>query len=387
MCGRTCLTLEPNEITKACRYNKYVKTPKNNADTPKDEKEQQFELEPEYRLEYNCGRQYYPSYNMAPTDITPVLVSTDHFYDEKDTKDLKNSRIVVPMMWGMIPFWHKGDWRKHGLTTNNCRLEHMLESKLYRGPFRRGQRCVILCEGFYEWQTTKSAKPSERAVHLLYMPQKDNVKIYDRSTWQPEDVKLLKMAGLFDIWEDEHGDKIYSYSVITFESSKIMSWLHHRMPAILETEEQVNDWLDFKRVSDEQALATLRPATQLQWHRVANIVNNSRNKTDECNKPIEMIRKEKPTMNKVMSAWLNVRKRKEAALAQSGSDLDDDELQSADATTGGGTTSESDTEVLITAKRPKFRDYKRALKNLQNRENREDVISDTNCETENELKK
>lgn len=191
-------------------------------------------------MEYNCGRSYCPSYNLAPTDITPVLVSSDHFYDEEDSKNNINSRLVVPMMWGMIPFWHKGDYRKHGLTTNNCRLEHMLESKLYRGPFRRGQRCVVLCEGFYEWQTTKSAKPSERAAHLLYMPQKENIKIYDRSTWQPEDVQLLKMAGLFDIWEDENGDKMYSYSVITFESSKIMSWLHHRMPAILETEEQVN---------------------------------------------------------------------------------------------------------------------------------------------------
>lgn len=210
-----------------------------------EEQDVEDKLEPEWRSEFNCGRNYLPSYNVAPTDITPVLVSKHHFYDDQDADCMNNSRIIVPMMWGMIPFWHRGDYRKHGLTTNNCRLEHMLESKLYRGPFRRGQRCVILCEGFYEWQTTKSAKPSERAAHLLFMPQREQVKIYDRSTWNPEDVNLLKMAGLFDVWEDEQGDKIYSYSVITFESSKIMSWLHHRMPAILETEEQVNVSLDF----------------------------------------------------------------------------------------------------------------------------------------------
>lgn len=72
------------------------------------------------------------------------------------------------------------------------------------------------------------------------MPQKADIKIYDRNTWQPEDVNLLKMAAIFDVWEDDQGDKIYSYSIITFESSKIMSWLHYRMPAILETEEQLN---------------------------------------------------------------------------------------------------------------------------------------------------
>lgn len=119
-------------------------------------------------------------------------------------------------------------------------MEHMLDSKLYRGPFRKGQRCVVLCEGFYEWQTTKSAKPSERAAYMIYLPQIDDIKIYDKSTWNPENVNLMKLAGLFDVWEDENGDKMYSYSVITFESSEIMSWMHHRMPAILETNEQVN---------------------------------------------------------------------------------------------------------------------------------------------------
>lgn len=146
----------------------------------------------------------------------------------------------MPMMWGMIPVWHKGDYRKHGLTTNNCRLEHLMDSKLYRGPFKRGQRCVIICEGFYEWQTTKQAKPSEREAYLVYVPQESDVKIHDKSTWSPSNVKLLRMAGLFDVWEDENGDKMYSYSIITFESSKIMSWMHYRMPAILETEQQMN---------------------------------------------------------------------------------------------------------------------------------------------------
>lgn len=151
------------------------------------------------------------------------------------------------------------------------------------------------------------------------------------------------------------------------------------------------DWLDFKRVTDEQALATLKPATQLQWHRVSNIVNNSRNKSDQCNKPIELIKTQKPAMNKMMSAWLNVRKRKEAALAQSGSDVEDDEVQSIGAGSigAGGTTSDSESEHLVAAKRPRFRDYKRALKNLHNRENLDELTSDaneTNCESDRETK-
>uniref|UniRef100_T1GQT7 Abasic site processing protein HMCES n=1 Tax=Megaselia scalaris TaxID=36166 RepID=T1GQT7_MEGSC len=175
----------------------------------------------------------------------------------------------------MIPFWHEGDYKKHGLTTNNCRLEHMMNSKLFKGPFLRGQRCVVLCEGFYEWQTTKSSKPSERPAFYIYTPQKEGVQIHNKSSWQTDfekeiidektepKLKLLKLAGLFDVWKDEKGDKIYSYSIITFESSKVMSWLHHRMPAILETDEEVSKWLDFKKYSNEEAMTVLKPVDKI----------------------------------------------------------------------------------------------------------------------------
>lgn len=177
-----------------------------------------------------------PSFNIAPNDVTPVLISRDHFCDEGDSKaESGHHRLLIPMLWGLIPFWHKGDYSKHKLTTNNCRLERMLESKLYNNAFKRGHRCVVLCEGFYEWQT----KSPERAVYLFYMPQKEKAIIHDRNTWEPEDINLLKMAGVFDVWQDEQGDKIYSYSVITYESNEVMSWLHHRMPAVLETEQQI----------------------------------------------------------------------------------------------------------------------------------------------------
>lgn len=319
MCGRTCLTLDPATIKHACKYKPIHPDPESSK-----EESCQFK-EPEWRSEFNCGKKFQPSHNVAPTDVTPVIISGEHFRstEEGDCPE----RILVPMMWGMIPFWHKGDYRKHGLTTNNCRLEHMLESKLYRGPFQKGQRCVILCEGFYEWQTTKTAKPSSREAYYayyIYMPQVDGIKIYDSKTWSSDNVNLLKLAGLFDIWEDENGDKMFSYSVITFESTKLMSWLHHRMPAILETEQQVNDWLNFKQVSEERALAALRPATKLEWHQVSNLVNNSRNKSEHCNKPIDLCpKKEIPSNN--LTKWLVRRKREEDIKTESDTNEDADE--------------------------------------------------------------
>lgn len=222
--------------------------------------------------------------------------------------------MLVPMLWGLIPFWHRGDYNKHGLTTNNCRLESMLESKLYKHAFNKGQRCVILCEGFYEWQTTdpKATKPSQRAAYYIYMPQSDDIQIENQNTWKDsvDKLNLLKMAGLFDIWTNDQGEQIYSYSVITFESDDTLGWLHHRSPAILETDDAVADWIDFKRVTDTKyLLSLLKPAKHLKWHRVSNIVNNARNKSDQCNKRMETVGKDSTPKSPLMQSWL-IRKRK-----------------------------------------------------------------------------
>lgn len=116
----------------------------------------------------------------------------------------------------------------------------MRTSKMYKRSYEKGQRCVILCEGFYEWQTTKELKASERPAYYFYMPQNESVQITDAKTFNGgKDVNLLKMAGLFDIWTDQNGDDMYSYTVITFESDDKFSWLHHRSPAVLETDEQL----------------------------------------------------------------------------------------------------------------------------------------------------
>lgn len=219
------------------------------------------------------------------------------------------------MMWGMIPFWHRGaDHRNHGLTTNNCRLERMLQSRLYANALRKGQRCVVLCEGFYEWQTTdpKAVKSSQRAAYYAYMPQNVGIHIECKDTWlqRVDELNLLKMAGLFDCWTNDNGDQIYSYSIITFESDDKFNWLHSRSPAILETEQQVDDWLDFGRVTDTKELvAMLQPAKTLAWHPVSSLVNSSRNKSEECNKVLSDKKTARP-MNKMMQSWLIIGKRK-----------------------------------------------------------------------------
>lgn len=266
MCGRTCMTLNPEEVVCACKYKK-------------DEEV----IKPTYRNEFNLSKKYKPSYNLSPSLISPIIISSKHFDSDADSSE----RTIIPALWSLIPRWHKGDYRKHGLTTNNARIEGIENSKLYKPLLSSGKRCVMIVEGFYEWQTVDTKlKSSERPVYYIYMPQPDEkIKIEDKSTWNKCDhIKLLHVAGLFDIWHDEKGDSIYSFTIITFESDEHFSWLHHRTPAILETEEQICDWLDYERIPHDKALDVIKKPKLIIWHEVTHAVNNSRNQSDLCNK-------------------------------------------------------------------------------------------------------
>lgn len=60
-------------------------------------------VQPDWIETNNCGLTYSPSTNVAPTEVMPVLISKDH----ELAADEMTSRIIKPMMWGMIPPWHK----------------------------------------------------------------------------------------------------------------------------------------------------------------------------------------------------------------------------------------------------------------------------------------
>lgn len=222
--------------------------------------------------------------------------------------------MIVPALWGIVPRWYIGDYKKHGLSTNNARLENIHRSKLYKPAL--GKRAIIPVEGFYEWNTANpKLKSSERPAYFIYMPQKPDVKIDLKSTWNCDDVNLMFLAGIFDVWKDDAGESLYSFSILTFESDDHFSWLHHRTPAVLETEQQVSDWLDFNRVPSESALKVIKHPRTMLWHEVSNYVNSSRNKSETCNKPID---RKKIQPNSVLS-WIKNNKGETKALGDGSS--------------------------------------------------------------------
>lgn len=291
MCGRIACNLCPEEYRKACSYlndatSKYTK--------------------PAW---IDSNLTFQPSNNTCPGDSTPILLARDNA-NRALLAEREEERCIVPMLWGMVPRWHKGDPKKHGLTTINCRLESINgsgdHSKLYETPLKQGKRCVVLCEGYYEFKSAEGAKTKQ--PYYIYSKQ-NGFKVEDKSSWKNADwdegngwrgPKLLKLAGLYDVWNGEDGQKIPSYTIITMGSDSCLSWLHHRMPAVLDDENAVKEWLDTERVSSSRAVSLLSSCSDVAWHAVSTEVNNSRNKGDSCNQPFE----KKPPKATSLQNWL-----------------------------------------------------------------------------------
>lgn len=242
--------------------------------------------------------------------MSPVLLSLRHF-DETAPVD---ECVLASMRWGLVPSWFKADDpSKMHYSTSNCRSENILQKKSYKDPMLKGQRCVILADGFYEWKKQEKSKQP----FFIYFPQEKREKTEDQGDPKTSPLKkgkewtgwrLLTMAGLFDCWTPPGGgEPLYSYSIITVNASPNLESIHHRMPAILDGDEEVRRWLDFGEVKSLDALKLLQSKDILTCHPVSSLVNNSRNNSPECLQPLDLNSKKEPkptASSKMMKSWL-----------------------------------------------------------------------------------
>lgn len=55
-------------------------------------------------------------------------------------------------------------------------MENIQSSKLYSPILKDGGRCVIVVEGFYEWQTTNKTSKTKQPYYI-YAPQDESIKV------------------------------------------------------------------------------------------------------------------------------------------------------------------------------------------------------------------
>ncbi len=190
-----------------------------------------------------------PSYNIAPTQEVAAVI------EEDDERKLEMFR------WGLIPSWAKDP--AIGNKMINARAETVSEKPSFRTAFKK-RRCLIVADGFYEWQKTDSGKQP------FYIRMKD--------------ASPFAFAGLWESWDK--GEEIRSCSIITTDANDVMDEIHHRMPVILHPE-NYGVWLD-QGFEDKEALMDLLkpyPSKEMQAYPVSRRVNKPANNEPSVMEP------------------------------------------------------------------------------------------------------
>ena len=164
-----------------------------------------------------------PRYNITPTQDVPVIRRRD------------GSKELVLLHWGLVPFWAKE--KSIGNRMINARAETVAEKPSFRNALK-SRRCLVLANGFYEWQKTDGAKQP----HYICM----------------QDERPMAFAGLWESW-DKEDELLESCAIITTTANELVAPIHHRMPVILNMGQQT-DWLSEAPLDADQLRSTLLPS-------------------------------------------------------------------------------------------------------------------------------
>lgn len=141
--------------------------------------------------------------------------------------------------FGLIPHWAKED--KIGRHTYNARSETVAEKPSFRDAWRRGQRCIVPMDAFYEpnWD-------SGRAVRWRI----------EQASHQP-----FGVAGLWAWWRAPNGAEVHSFTMLTVnaDAHPVMKRFHkpgdEKRSLVLLAPQAYDAWLD---APPEQAMAFVK---------------------------------------------------------------------------------------------------------------------------------
>ncbi len=198
-----------------------------------------------------------PRYNIAPTQLVPTVLRTPKA-DRKPSPEHSDRQLQM-LRWGLIPSWAKEP--AIGARLINARAETVTEKPSFRAAFRH-RRCLVVADGFYEWQR------QERKKQPFYFRLQDG---------QP-----FGFAGLWERWEAADGEVIESCTILTTAANELVRPIHDRMPVILDRKDY-DLWLD-PMVQVEPLQQLLRPyqAEAMMSYPVSTQVNKAGNNSPEC---------------------------------------------------------------------------------------------------------
>lgn len=196
-----------------------------------------------------------PRYNIAPSQPVPVL--------RLKPRQSNSQRELVLLRWGLIPSWAKDP--AVGNRMINARAESVAVKPAFRGALQR-RRCLLVADGFYEWQ---GASRSKQPYFIRF-----------------RDDRPFAFAGLWESWEGPDHSAIDSCTIITSAANEMIRPIHDRMPVILPPE-SYKVWLDPGRQKFEEIAVLLVPfsSEEMEAYPVSTLVNNATHDEPGCVEP------------------------------------------------------------------------------------------------------
>jgi putative SOS response-associated peptidase YedK len=171
-------------------------------------------------------------------------------------------RSLDLLRWGLVPSWAVAG--KVSFSTFNAQSETIAEKPAFRDAWRRGQRCVVPMDAFYEWRDLGRGRKQPYAISR-------------------RDGTMLAVGGLWDLVKLADGTVLRSFTIVTTPANALLAPLHHRMPLILAPAD-VADWLGETAATPERIAALLKPCPE-DWLTLSPVdprVSNVRNQDPEA---------------------------------------------------------------------------------------------------------
>ena len=147
-----------------------------------------------------------PRYNVAPGQQVFSVI-----YDGENYR-------AGTFKWGLVPSFSKDE--KSGYKMINARSESIEDKVSFKDSFFN-KRCLILSDGFYEWDKVSGSK---KPYYITF-----------------EDKKMMAYAGIWSRYV-KNGRSLYTCSIITTSANDKVGSIHERMPVILESDD-AKKWL------------------------------------------------------------------------------------------------------------------------------------------------
>jgi putative SOS response-associated peptidase YedK len=180
------------------------------------------------------------NYNAAPSQILPIITN-----EEQEQASFHK--------WGLIPHWAKDETIGNKLI--NARGETIAEKPSFRDAAEK-RRCLVVSDGFYEWQRSGGEKQPYR------------ITLADES--------LFTFAGLWESWKAEDGRDVRTFTIITTEPNELMKPIHNRMPVML-TPDNERVWISDESLEDVMHLLKPYDEKEMNAYPVTKKVNSPKN--------------------------------------------------------------------------------------------------------------